>query len=631
MAVPLPWLDANGGLVGAQGANAGYGYEGKMIYDPGSGPGAGNSSDTLPADFADYTPASPVWSPVVQSQAFNSEMKGSPLMKFRGLLILGFLLLCTFAFGQSDNMLHVNLFPGSDVGSKVANAQNACNPDTNIPCFLIVDASLAAAPAGMLPTLCSRCFLLDYRDGIAGGSIINGITGPITIQSGDTAHFTVSNDAAHGKITLTPISTAFLDTANTFLTGSQTFLSGGAANIARIVQGAGVSNSNITYHKAASNNQTGVPVAIGQWLIVIGQKGGSSPNAPVSTLGNNGWSNIVNICREGYNCAYVWATKVTVGGNDTIGIFSAGGSYTADYAGVYVISGLPSSAILDASAGHWIDGPPSSPDAVTITPTLSNDLLLAFMGQRSGVAGCVQSISAPFTTLDNTQASSSGVASLGVYAATSNTPVSVAFSWNTGCQTGGGSAGNEAADVVLAFKVVGSYTQTADLDQWKDSLGNVLARVDANGEFQPPAFAGTPATTPAYGTHVWDSTNNCDKVYTPPGWSCQTAIGTRTAGTNGYYRIDGDGTITEWVQAGNNVTCTSTSTASAPCLNNNTPTLVTLPHSITTLISAVCTDNGPRVAAGNDQAIGAAYSSSTQISVNAPATGMTASCIVTAF
>jgi hypothetical protein len=633
MAVNLAWLAANGWLVGNRGNNAGYGYEGKLMYDPGNGPAAapadsGSGSD--PATVADYVPASPEWSEGVIVQTQQSLLKGSSSVKARGLIILGFLLACVMAFGQTDNAVWVKTFPGTDVGTKVTNAMATCTTNTAIPCFVVIDASLAVYPPGVLPAMCSHCFLEDYRIGIPGGSSINGITGPITIQSGDAAHFNVNSDAAHGKITLTPTLTAFLDLANTFTAGPQRLQSGSAANIAAVIQGAGVSTSNITYHKAASANQGSVPVAVGQWLIVIGQKGGSSPNAPVSTLGNNGWSNIANICRESYNCSYVWAAKVTVAGTDTIGIFSAGGSYTADYTGVYVISGLPSSAILDASAGHWIDTPAAS-DTVTISPTLTNDLVLAFMGQRSGVAGCLQTISVPFTTLDNTQVSASGVSSLGAYQATSSSPISVTFNWNNGCVTGGGSAGNEASDVLLAFKVVGTYTQTADLSQYQDSMGNVLSKVDANGEFNPPAFAGTPATTPAYGTHVWDSTNDCDKVYTPSGWTCLTATGARTAGTNGFYRIDGDGTITEWVQAGNNTTCTSTSTAGSPCLNNNTPTLVTLPHSITTLISATCTDNGPRVAAGNDQNIGASYSSSTQIAVNTPSTGVTASCIVVAF
>ena len=91
----------------------------------------------------------------------------------------------------------------------------------------------------------------------------------------------------------------------------------------------------------------------------------------------------------------------------------------------------------------------------------------------------------------------------------------------------------------------------------------------------------------------------------------------RTPGTNGYYSISDDGTITEWINTG--------------ALNNNTPTTVTIPHVITTLMSVSCTDNGSRVSSGNNQAIGAAYNSSTSILVNTPSSGVSAYCTLFAF
>jgi len=95
-----------------------------------------------------------------------------------------------------------------------------------------------------------------------------------------------------------------------------------------------------------------------------------------------------------------------------------------------------------------------------------------------------------------------------------------------------------------------------------------------------------------------------------------------TSGTNGYYTIAPDGTITDYVSTGS--------------LNNNTPTTVTLPHSITTTVmSAVCSDNGGRVQSGNDQPVGANFvglsAPYTTMNVNTPATGMTAYCIVVGY
>ena len=95
-----------------------------------------------------------------------------------------------------------------------------------------------------------------------------------------------------------------------------------------------------------------------------------------------------------------------------------------------------------------------------------------------------------------------------------------------------------------------------------------------------------------------------------------------TSGTNGYYTIAADGTITDYVNTG--------------ALNNNTPTTITLPHQITTTVmSAVCTDNGGRVQSGNDQPVGVNFvglsAPFTTMFVNTPATGVTAYCIVVGY
>lgn len=66
---------------------------------------------------------------------------------------------------QSDSMVHVKEFPGGDVGTKISNAMATCNTAGGIPCILVVDASLAALPAGTMPRLCANCYLADYRHG----------------------------------------------------------------------------------------------------------------------------------------------------------------------------------------------------------------------------------------------------------------------------------------------------------------------------------------------------------------------------------------------------------------------------------------------------------------------------------
>ena len=90
-------------------------------------------------------------------------------MKFR-TFILGaafFLLLAPVLHCQSDSMIHVNQFSGTTVGDKVTAAMQQC-PAAPVPCILVIDASLAAAAPGSMPTLCATCSLADYRYGLGG-------------------------------------------------------------------------------------------------------------------------------------------------------------------------------------------------------------------------------------------------------------------------------------------------------------------------------------------------------------------------------------------------------------------------------------------------------------------------------
>jgi hypothetical protein len=85
-------------------------------------------------------------------------------MKTRMLALAFSLLMTAAAFGQSiDSAIYVKNFPGATVGDKVANAQKTCSTTTALPCLLVLDPSLAVAAPGTIPTLCSHCFLVDWR------------------------------------------------------------------------------------------------------------------------------------------------------------------------------------------------------------------------------------------------------------------------------------------------------------------------------------------------------------------------------------------------------------------------------------------------------------------------------------
>lgn len=60
------------------------------------------------------------------------------------------------------NTFNVSQFPGTDVATRLTNAQNACLPDTALPCVLIIDPILAVYPIGTLPARCANCMWMDY-------------------------------------------------------------------------------------------------------------------------------------------------------------------------------------------------------------------------------------------------------------------------------------------------------------------------------------------------------------------------------------------------------------------------------------------------------------------------------------
>jgi hypothetical protein len=147
-------------------------------------------------------------------------------------------------------------------------------------------------------------------------------------------------------------------------------------------------------------------------------------------------------------------------------------------------------------------------------------------------------------------------------------------------------------------------------------------------------FDGTVAATSATGqTNIGLPATGTPGTYAKPASITTDASGRVTsviAGTgtnrtcNGYgcYRIDNDGTITEFLTTG--------------ALNNNTPTTITLPHAIPSTVMAIsCTDNSGRVQSGNNQPIGAnVVGESAPYSaffVDTPSTSVTAYCIIAGY
>lgn len=117
----------------------------------------------------DYAAAGPAFAP--------SQPPAKKANKSRaGGVLLGFVILVSLAFGQTDNTFYVKRFLGTDVGSKVSATMQACNPNASIPCILVLDPSLAVYPQGTMPSLCPQCTLWDWRTGAPSGSGYPGVT-----------------------------------------------------------------------------------------------------------------------------------------------------------------------------------------------------------------------------------------------------------------------------------------------------------------------------------------------------------------------------------------------------------------------------------------------------------------------
>jgi hypothetical protein len=442
---------------------------------------------------------------------------------------------------------------------------------------------------------------------------VNGLTGAVVIQAPTDTHITVTKSGQN--INLATHNVAYTDTANTFATGVQTTITGNTNNVGRIVQGAGnIVPSAIRAQTVSNSGQNVGTVSVGQYELVWSVYRFGCPSAPSSGLGNT-WSNIYQNNANG--CFILWGAPITHSGTETTGV----GGITSLW---MLVSNVNLVTPLDvANAATWVPFPgggATDTNSFSLTTTQPGDLLITAAAAIDIGGTCTwNGPSSPWTTFLNVP---SGSQPAFASASVATTTGSQSVTWTDVCTSGGG--GNGQLRGMIALKTSSTFIQGADLDQWQNASGAILAHVSGDGAYNPPQSAGIPQVHDP-GTIEYDTTNHCTRAYDAVlGWQClQYAGGTpRTSGTNGFYAIAIDGTITEWI--------------STPALNNNTPTTVSLPHAIpTAIMSIVCTDNGGRVQSGNDQAVGAnTVGLSAPFStffVNTPSTGMTAYCIVVGY
>ncbi|MDR3754297.1 MAG: hypothetical protein P4K78_10775 [Terracidiphilus sp.] len=82
------------------------------------------------------------------------------------LCVLDLLVVVNIAQAQRDNTFYATAFPDAKyptVAAKVGAAAGQCN--ANVPCFVVVDSTLASAAPGTMPALAANVTILDYRKG----------------------------------------------------------------------------------------------------------------------------------------------------------------------------------------------------------------------------------------------------------------------------------------------------------------------------------------------------------------------------------------------------------------------------------------------------------------------------------
>jgi len=92
------------------------------------------------------------------------------MKNFAAFLFLG----AALATAQTDNTFYARQYAGPDVGTKVAAAQGSCS--THLPCYIVIDSSLAAWATGTMPAKCSTCTWVDYRTGNPWSGVLSQST-----------------------------------------------------------------------------------------------------------------------------------------------------------------------------------------------------------------------------------------------------------------------------------------------------------------------------------------------------------------------------------------------------------------------------------------------------------------------
>ncbi len=254
-------------------------------------------------------------------------------------------LLCFFSaalgFGQTDNTVYVRQFPGATVGLKMSAAMAACNPNTAIPCIVVLDPTLAVYASGTMPTLCAQCSLLDYRAGVPSyGKAVPGVT------------------LGTFSTPVQPLQQSIDGSGNVLLTG-------GLASVLEIMRPSG---QVLHTFKMPYPTDCAVSDAAG-FIWVCHQSDGKvsrvnpTTGAVVGTYATGAGPDSIAVDQRGY----VWVTDS--GSPDSVTVLTNLGKLVGTYS---TGSGAPWNVVFDASGNAWTDNWPTG----TVSKISPNGTLL---------------------------------------------------------------------------------------------------------------------------------------------------------------------------------------------------------------------------------------------------------------
>lgn len=428
-----------------------------------------------------------------------------------------FVFAASIALAQGDNMLHVKSYPGTTVGYKVAAAMRSCTTETRIPCFLVLDPSLAVYPVGTMPTLCSHCYLLDYRTSAAGLSLEQLLQLFSGSGSGD-CFLKSDGTCAIPTGTCGTNNIPCTNTSNLFNGGTQTIQSGDYTQPAAIDKGTVSGLVTPVYVRSVNgNNGLAMPVTAGDAIIFFTQ-GTMTVSDSVGDTFTHLFTN------DGIGVYY---TNHSVGGA-SVSFSGDGGSYHIEE-----YTNVTAGNVIDTYVlgGHG-DNQHSFTATLTST-TYANELLIGGWSTGNSGFGFDSVTPASFTNC---------LSNMNIYVYACQSPAltigGYSITLTNSAQAVSGSA------FIIALKPGNGLAQTGDLHQFRDQDNNVKSAVNNIGQFVNQVGAGVPSNLPSAGAQMWDSTAKCLRIYDGVNWTCQTASAS-TCNTNGCYSTDGNGNITQ--------------------------------------------------------------------------------------